>query len=344
MTTMLGKKHSDVQESKKLALTLACTHTDRSSPLLDGRIKVPGVEIVPLPGQTQEIFRRVLTEEAFDIAEMSMGTHIVQSARGADAYVAIPVFLSRAFRHASIFIRTDRGIEKPQDLRGKKIGIEQFQQTIGLWVRGILADSFGVKTADMAWRTGGLEQPGGGERLKIAPPPGVDLQQIPADATLNGMLVSGELDAVIATRIPSSYQQGNPVIGRLFPDYQRAEIAYFKQTRAFPIMHCVVVRRRLVEENPALAADLFQAFVKAKAHALSEMVHTNIPRVTLPWIHEHYSETRALMGDHLWAYGLPASRHELEMMLRYALSDGLIDRKLRPEDLFHPSTHDLKDH
>src|SRR5271156_1251044 len=143
----------------KVQLSLACTQTDRAAPILDGRIAIPGCEIIPHPGQTQDIFRRVLSDQAFDIAEMSMSSHVVQVARGVDDYVAIPVYLSRVFRHSAVYIRTDKGIASPHDLRGKTIGIEQYQQTVGLWVRGVLSDQYGVTTRDVNWRTGGLERP-----------------------------------------------------------------------------------------------------------------------------------------------------------------------------------------
>ena len=162
-----------------LTLSLACTQTDRSAPILDGRIPIAGCTIIPLPGQTQDIFRRVLADRAFDIAEMSMSTHIVQVARNTEDYVAVPVFLSRAFRHSAIYIRTDRGIAKPEDLAGKTIGLEQYQQTVALWVRGILADRHDVRTEDVDWRNGGLEQPGGGERLALTLPPNIRLSAIP---------------------------------------------------------------------------------------------------------------------------------------------------------------------
>ncbi|HTU52935.1 MAG TPA: ABC transporter substrate-binding protein [Acetobacteraceae bacterium] len=326
-----------------LTLSLACTQTDRSAPILDGRIPIAGCTIVPLPGQTQDIFRRVLTDKAFDVAEMSMSTHIVQVARNVEDYVAVPVFLSRAFRHSAIYIRTDRGIAKPEDLAGKTIGLEQYQQTVALWVRGILADRHGVRTEDVEWRNGGLEQPGGGERLALTLPPGIRLSAIPPGETLDGMLAAGTLDAVIATRPPPSFLAGRPNVGRLFPDYRQAELAYFRETRAFPIMHLLVIRRLLAERHPWLPVEVFRAFVRAKAHAMRELQLTNIARVTLPWIAEHEAETRAAMGANFWPYGLPESRHEIAAMLRYSFNDGLIARQLAPEELFHPSTHALAD-
>jgi 4,5-dihydroxyphthalate decarboxylase len=327
----------------KLQLSLACTQTDRAAPILDGRIAIEGCEIIALPGQTQDIFRRVLSDQAFDIAEMSMSSHVVQVARGVDDYVAIPVYLSRVFRHSAVYIRTDKGIASPHDLRGKTIGIEQYQQTVGLWVRGILSDQYGVTTRDVNWRTGGLERPGGGERLALTLPEGINVSPIPAHETLNGMLLSGELDAAITSRPPPCFTKGDPHIKRLFPDYRADELAYYKASRIFPIMHCVVIRRSLVDRHPWLPAEVFRAFVKTKEHAIKELSLENIARVTLPWVSESVAEIVATLGKNFWPYGLPESRHEIAALLRYSRNDGLIDRDLVPEDVFHPSTHELPD-
>jgi 4,5-dihydroxyphthalate decarboxylase len=327
----------------KIRLSLACTQTDRSAAILDGRIQVAGCEIVGLPGQTQDIFRRVLNDQAFDVAEMSMSSHIVQTGRMAEAYVAIPVYLSRVFRHSAIYVRTDRRIERAADLAGKTIGIEQYQQTVGLWVRGILGDEYGVRTQDVNWINGGLEQPGGGERVALTLPDGIRLSSAPADATLNGMLADGRLDALIGSRPPSCYEKGHPQVARLFPDHRKAETEYFGRTRIFPIMHCVVIRRSLVERHPWLAVEVFRAFAAAKAAALKDLFLMNIARVSLAWISEDAEATRRVLGDNMWSYGLKASRHEIEAMIRYARNDGLITRDLTPEDVFHPSTHGLAD-
>jgi 4,5-dihydroxyphthalate decarboxylase len=328
----------------KLTLSLACTQTDRAAPILDGRIQIPGCEIMPHPGQTQDIFRRVLNDQAFDIAEMSMSSHIVQVARHVRDYVAIPVYLSRVFRHSAIYIRMDRGISSPQDLRGKTIGIEQYQQTVGLWVRGILSDRYDVGTRDVNWRSGGLEQPGAGERLALSLPEGIRLTPIGPQETLNGMLAAGDLDAVITARPPSCFVKMHPQIARLFPNHRAAEIEYFKASRIFPIMHCVVIRASLIDRHPWLPVEVYRAFVKAKAHALKELAQENIARVTLPWISQDVAAVEASLGRNYWPYGLPESRHEIEAMLRYSQNDGLISRTLVPEDVFHPSTHGLADH
>lgn len=327
----------------KLTLSLACTQTDRAAPILDGRVQIPGCDVIALPGVTQTIFQQVLNDQAFDIAEMSMSSQLVQVDRNAQHYVAIPVFLSRAFRHSSVYINTSSGIVRPEDLSGKTIGVQQFQQTIGLWVRGILADEHGVASRDVEWKNGGLEAPGGGERLKLDLPEDIRLSPIPSHDTLNGMLSRGELDAIIATKPPSSFAKGDPSVARLFPDYVAAEIEYHRRTKAFPIMHCVVIRRSLVDAHPWLPAEVFNAFARAKAIAYSELKQVNILRLTLPWVAERAAEVRDIMGANFWKYGLSESRAEIEMMLRYAHNDGLTRRHLTPEDVFHPSTHSLPD-
>jgi 4,5-dihydroxyphthalate decarboxylase len=327
----------------KLKLSLACTQTDRSAPILDGRIKIEGCDVTPLPGQTQDIFRRVLNDRAFDIAEMSMCSHIIQVGLDVQDYVAIPVFLSRSFRHSSIYIRTDRGIDRPENLAGRTIGLEQYQQTVGLWARGILGDEYGVKTQNVNWMNGGLEQPGGGERVALKLPATIRLNAILKNETLDNMLTEGALDAVISTRPPPCFQKGHPKVSRLFPNYRAAEIEYFHKTKAFPIMHCVVIRRRLIDEHPWLPVEVFRAFVKAKAYALKELTLVNILRISSAWVAEDTAETKRILGDSMWAYGFKESRHEIETMLRYAQNDGLIARAVTPEDIFHPSTHILAD-
>ena len=189
----------------------------------------------------------------------------------------------------------------------------------------------------------GLEQPGGGERVKLQLPEGISVTPAPAGETLSGMLASGALDAIIGSRPPSCFDRGHDKVGRLFASCRQAEIDYHRRTRLFPIMHGVVIRRGLVDRHPWLPAEVFRAFVRAKAIALKELFLINIPRISLAWIAEDAAATREALGGTLWSYGLPQSRHEIEAMLRYAANDGLTARHLTPEELFHPSTHGLAD-
>ncbi|MBI1218183.1 MAG: ABC transporter substrate-binding protein [Rhodobacteraceae bacterium] len=326
-----------------LTLSLACTQTDRAAPILDGRIRIPGCEVIALPGETQDIFSRVLDDQAFDLAEMSMGSQIVQHGRGVQDYVALPIFLSRAFRHSAIYIRTDRGITRPEDLAGRTVGVMQYQQTVGLWVRGMLGDEYGVRTQDVNWVTGGLEQPGGGERIALELPDTIRLAPIAEGDTLNAMLAEGRIDALVATRAPSCITRGLPGVGCLFPDSRPAETEYFKKTKIFPMMHCLVMRRQLALEYPWLPVEVFRAFVAAKALALKDLTLANIPRISLAWIVEDAAETRRVLGANPWKYGFAESRHEIETLLRYAQNDGLIPAPIAPEDFFWPSVLGLKD-
>ena len=216
-----------------LSLTLACVPTDRSRPIVDEHIKIPGVKVTPLPGEPEEIFRRALREEAFDITEMSASSHITMTARGDAAYIAVPVFLSRAFRHSGIYIRTDREIRRPEDLKGKRIGIPYYSCTAILWMRGILRDFHGIGVRDVGMVDGRRARAGLGERVPLSLPHGIDVQPIGPDETLDGLLTEGSLDAVISTRIPTALTDPNVPVARLFPDYRAVEAAYYPTHRLF---------------------------------------------------------------------------------------------------------------
>ena len=326
-----------------ISLTLACTVSDRSRPILDGRVTIPGCRLVTLPGESDDIFRRALRDREFEITELSMASHMVTTARGDSPYVAVPVFLSRAFRHSSVYIRTDRGIESAADLKGKTIGLREYQQTMALWVRGLLRDAHGIEARAVRWRTGGLERPGGGERIAIDLPADLDLKQVGPTETINGLLAAGELDAVISGQPPSCFTKGTAPVARLFPDYRAAEIAYHKTTGFFPIMHCIAVRKDVASAHPWLPAALFRAFAQAKALAFADLQASNILRVSLPWVAADYADAQAIMGSNIWPYGFGANAKELRAMVDYAASDGLIARKLDPAELFHPSTLEMPD-
>ena len=313
----------------RLSLTLACTASDRTRPILDGRVSVPGVDFVMLPGEPEDIFRRALRDRAFDVSELSMGSHIVTTARGDSAYVGVPVFPSRAFRHSAVYVRTDRGICGPADLAGRTIGLPEYQQTAALWVRGILREHYGVDTRGVAWRTGG-------ERVPIALPGGLDVRPLGED--LPAALAAGRLDALIAPRPPAAFEDGSAPVGRLWPDYRAEEIAWRRATGFFPIMHCIAVRRDVAERHPWLPVELFRAFVRARDMALTELRLVNVLRVSMPWAAAAFEEQAAIMGGDPWPHGFARSRVEIAAMVRFAVADGLAVEAIPPEALFHPST------
>ncbi|MCA3324764.1 MAG: ABC transporter substrate-binding protein [Roseomonas sp.] len=315
-----------------ISLTLACTATDRTRPLMEGRFKVPGTDITFLPGEPEDIFRRALRDRAFDISELSMGSHIVTSARGDAPYIGVPVFLSRAFRHSAIYIRTDRGINSAADLAGREIGLPEYQQTAALWVRGILRDHYGVDTKGISWRTGG-------ERVAITLPDGFKVK--PMGEPLEEALAAGRIDALIAPRPPTCFNTGSAPVARLFPDYRREEENWFRASGFFPIMHCLAVRKDVAERHPWLPVELFRAFSAAKAASLAEMSLVNVLRVSLPWIAAEAEAQSAIFGGNPWPYGFKRNRAEIAAMIRYAVEDGLAARQMEPEELFHPSVLDL---
>ncbi|MCI0756182.1 substrate-binding domain-containing protein [Teichococcus vastitatis] len=323
-----------------LRLSLACTLSDRTRPILDGRVAIPGVSLMALPGEPEDIFRRALRDRAFDITELSMGSHIVTTARGDAPYVGVPVFPSRAFRHSAIYVRADRGIRGAADLAGRRIGLPEYQQTAALWVRGILREHYGVDTAGIAWRTGGMEEPGSGERVALSLPPGLDVQPIGAGETLNGLLAEGALDAVVSPRPPSCFAAGAAPVQRLYPDYRSEEEAYFRATGFFPIMHCIALRKELAAAHPWLPLELFRAFAAARRLALEELRLVNVLRASLPWIAAEAEAQTRIMGGDPWPYGFRRNREEVAAMIRFAVADGLAAPAITPEDLFHSSVLD----
>jgi 4,5-dihydroxyphthalate decarboxylase len=317
-----------------LNLTLACTVSDRTRPILDGRVTIPGVTLAFQPGEPEDIFRRALRERAFDITELSMGSHITTTARGDAPYIGIPVFPSRAFRHNAVYVRTDRGIGGPADLAGRTIALPEYQQTAALWVRGMLRDRYGVDTRGIAWRTGG-------ERIAITLPEGHDVRPLGTE-TPEQAVASGTADAYIGPRLPPAFLDRSAPVDRLWPDPRAEEEAYFRDTGFFPIMHCVAIRRDVAEANPGLPAAIFRAFAAARAAALAELSMVNVLRVSLPWIAAEAARQTALMGGDPWPYGFARNRDEIAAMTRYAMEDGLASRAVPPEELFHPETLGLE--
>lgn len=309
----------------KLRLTLACAATDRTRPLMDGRVEVPGVEFTFLPGQPEDIFRRALRDGAFDVSELSMGSHITTTARGDSRYIGVPVFLSRAFRHSAIHIRTDRGIARPEDLAGRTIALPEYQQTAALWVRGILREQHGVDTKRIAWRIGS-------ERIPVKLPDGLDVGPLGMDP--EAALREGKVDALVTPRTPAPH----PQVAMLFPDYPAAEKAWFAETGFFPIMHCLAIRRDVADAHPWLAVELFRAFRAARDLSLAELRLNNVLRVSMPWLPAAFAEQERAMGGDIWPYGFARNRAEVAAMIRFARHDGLAGRDMEPEELFHPST------
>lgn len=319
-----------------LRLSVAIGDYDRNRPLISGAVRFDGVDPVFMTLSPEEIFFRAFRTADFDICELSLSSFTVKAAAGGGPYIGIPAFVSRAFRHTSIYVRTDR-IKEPRDLKGKKVGVPEYQLTANVWARAFLEDDYGVKPSDIHWIRGGIDEPGRAEKITVKLPDGVRLDNAPDGATISGMLDRGEIDAFIAPRPPSSLAR-NPNIGWLFPDPTAVAKDYFRRTGIFPIMHLIGVRRTMVDQHPWLPAAVLKGFEQSKAAALALLNDTSATKITLPFVEERLKEARELMGADFWAYGVEASRKTLEAFLHHHHRQGLSSRLVKIEELFHPAT------
>jgi 4,5-dihydroxyphthalate decarboxylase len=322
----------------KLPLTFACWNYDRTRGLLEGRIPVDGISLNYLDLPVEETFFRMLRHHEFDVAEMSLSSYTVSLFKDNPPFIAIPVFPSRMFRHSYIFVNANSGIREPKDLIRKRIGTPEYQMTATVWIRGMLSDEYGVKVTECQFLTGGEEEPGRPEKLKLDLPPEIQVQAIPADKTLSRMLETGEIDALYTARTPSTYNGGSGAVRRLFPNFQDVERQYFRKTKIFPIMHTVVIRRDIYQRHPWVAQSLCKAFVQAQKEIYADLHQTGAVKFMLPWLMRHVEETEEVMGTDFWPYGFQANCPVLDTFLRYHHEQGLSKRQLKPNELFAPET------
>ena len=322
----------------RLGLAIAVGNYDRMRPLVDGDVRIDGVDPNFMLLEPEEIFFRAFRHGDFDVCELSLSSFTVRTARGDCPYVGLPVFPSRAFRHTAIYVRRDR-IARPEDLRGRRVGVPEYQLTANVWARGLLEDDHGVRAEEIIWVRGGLEDPGRVEKVAFTPPPGLRLETAPADTTLSAMLARGEIDGVIAPRAPSCFAT-DANVGWLYPDPIAAAGDYFRRTGIFPIMHVLGLRRELAERHPWLPMALVKAFTRAKDLAVARLLDPAASKVTLPFVEERMHEARALMGEDFWSYGLAPNRAGLAAFLGRHHREGLSARELAPEELFHAATHE----
>lgn len=322
----------------KLKLSLGCWDYDRTRALMDGRIVPDGVELNYLNMPVEETFFRMLRHREFDVAEMSLSSYTVSLSRPDRPFVAIPVFPSRFFRHSCIYVNTDSGIREPKDLIGKRVGTPEYQMTAPVWIRGILAEHYGVPVDSVTYVTGGEEQPGRPEKLKLDLPERIKIEQIGPDQTLSQMLLSGEIDALHTARMPSTFLNGKGKVRRLFPDFAKVEREYFSRTGIFPIMHTVVIRREIYEANRWVAQSLFKAFQQAQKFAYADLKETAALKTMLPWLQADIEDAVREMGDDYWPYGMERNRKTLETFLRYHHEGGLSEQLLTPDALFAAET------
>ena len=320
----------------ELELTLACWDTDRTRPLIDGRVKPDGIKLAIEVLRPRQIFPRMLEDREFDVSELSLASYVSLKGRGDCPFVAIPVALSKIFRHSCIYVRTDAGIERPEDLRGRRVGTSQYGATAIVFIKGVLQHDYGVAPADIEWFMGGLDQPTERPLIPLDLPRDVKLDFLSGGETLEAMLEAGRLDALFSIYIPPMFLAGSPRIARLFPDYKSVEKDYYRRTGIFPIMHTVVLREDVYRAHPWAAKSLYTAFRQARDLAIGGLYDTDSLRVALPWLLSHVEEAWDVFGEDFWSYGLEPNRATLTAIGQYVYEQALSPRPVSPDELFAP--------
>ena len=274
--------------------------------------------------------------QEFDVAEMSLSSYTVSLFKDPRRFVAIPIFPSRFFRHSCIYVSAKSGIKTPKDLIGKKIGVPEYQMTAPVWIRGILAEHYGVPVDSVTYWTGGEEEPGRPEKQSIDLPANIKVQSIPEDKTLSQMLKDGEIDALHTARMPSTFD--NKHVVRLFPDFRKVELDYYRSTGLFPTMHTIAIRREVYEANRWIAQSLFKAFCEAQRRCYEDIKQTAAHMAMLPFLNADIEEAIREMGDDYWPFGFEKNEKTLSTFLRYHYESGLSKRLLKPAELFAPET------
>ena len=307
-----------------MRLTIACGRYDRTQALIDGRVRPEGVEeltyLALRPGET---FWRMLNHEEFDASEMSSSSYAILRSEGDARFIAIPVFPSRVFRQNALYVRSDSPLRSPADLKGRRIGVGDYQMTAAVWTRGFLQHEYGVLPKDLTWVIGRPIR-------TIEPPRGIRLEPLPAGMTLEEMLERGQIDALMSVMIPKAL---GTALRRLVPDFREVELAYYRKTRIFPIMHTFVLRRAVYEANPWLAISLYRAFVKSRDLALRHLYDTDALTVSLPWVIDDIERSREIA----WDYSIEGSRPTLEALVQYLDEQALTRRRMKVEELFAPN-------
>jgi 4,5-dihydroxyphthalate decarboxylase len=337
--------------ASRQTITVGGYSYDRVQAIKDGQV---GLDQVEVNFQDSNIY--ALNDSAFgpdktyEVTELGLIPYVTQYINdGFRGYTLIPVFISRTFRHRNIYVHVDSGIEKPEDLRGRRVGTPGYGSSANTWVRGMLNDQYGVAAGDINWvesrKSSDIKGTvssanGGGSRYQL--PDDFPLSSGPAGMDESDLLLSGGCDALITPITPRAFMEGNPKIAQMFAPIKAAEQQYYRETGIFPIMHVVALRTDAVRDKPWLPAAVFKMYSQAKQAAYANLASTTVLRTTLPWVTDEYEETKKIMGDDYWRYGVEANRKELELVMRYTHEQGLTKSRGNFETMFAPSTMKLE--
>jgi len=314
----------------KLKLTLACGDYDRTRALIDGRVQPEGIDLNHLPLTPGETFWRMLNNEEFDASEMSLSTYTILRSQGDQRFIALPVFPSRTFRHSCIYVHSAT-IQRPQDLKGKRIGVGDYQMTAAVWVRGLLNHEYQVPPDEVHWVAATPVCNG------IDLPAQIPISQINSGQSLEQMLETGEIDALVSVVIPRSMIAEKQVVKRLIPNFREVETEYYRRTKIFPIMHTLVLKADLFQREPWIAVSLYKAFVLARDLNYRRLYDSNALVASLPWLIDEIETSRRIFGEEIWDYSIEGSRPTLEAFVQYLDEQGLTRRRMSVEELFVPN-------
>ena len=317
---------------------------DHTRDVTDGSVPIEGVQLRTLNLPIEEIFYRFTLHREWDISEMSMGKYVALRAQGDTSMTALPVFVSRAFRHSMFYVKAGSSIQKPEDLHGKRIGIPEWAQTAGMYGRGYLSDYLGLDLASIKWVQAGVNQPGRAEKVRLNLPNSINYTSAP-DKSLNAMLLDGSIDAVMSARAPSAFSREmgtgtGSSIHRLMPDYQPMELAYVKATHIYPIMHALVIKTAVLDAHPWVAMNVYKAFVLAKTQSMARLSDITASHAPLPWLADYASRMEAIFGADFFPYGVGQdeggniNRATLAAFCKFGYAQGVCDRLLDVEELF----------
>jgi len=307
-----------------MRLTLACGRYDRTQALIDGRVRIEGVdELIYLALRPGETFWRMLNHEEFDASEMSLSSYSILRSEGDTRFIAIPVFPSRVFRQNAVYLPMKSSIREPRELKGKRIGVGDYQMTAAVWTRGFLQHEYGVQPRELEWIVGRPIR-------AITQPRDVRIEVLGGEKTLVEMLEAGEIDALMSVMIPQGL---GTTVKRLFPSFREVELAYYRKTKIFPIMHTLVLRKPIYDANPWLALSLYRAFARARDIAQRHMYDTDALTVSLPWVIDEIERSRELG----WDYSIEGSRPTLEALVQYLDEQQLTRRRIDVAELFAPN-------
>lgn len=316
-------------------LTLAVGDYDHVRDLVSGQVRPVGIDVECLVLPVEEIFHRFMVYREWEVSELSLAKLASYVSRGDSPFAGIPVFPSRMFRHASFYVRAGAGIGSAADLAGRTVGIPEWSQTAGIYARALLQERHGVPLEAITWVQAGVDDPGREEHAPLRLPPGVNLKRV-ADRSLDDLLRLGEIDAIISAHPPRAFRLGEAHITRLFPAAREEDVRYFEQTGIYPIMHVIAIRADALEGRRWIAMNLYKAFDEAKARSLARLGDSQSSRFPYPWGAAELAAAIDLFGADPFPYGIDPNRHTLSQFLSFAFDQGVLERRVEPDELFVP--------